>query len=228
MGGAKMSGEWLLPDRVFDGGSLRAGVALHLEVDRVTSVRAEDVPPGTTPRPIEGTVSPGFIDLQVNGGGGVMLNSQPTLAGMDAIAAAHAGLGTVAILPTVITDAPEVLEAAANAAIAAKAQGRPRLLGLHIEGPHIDPVRRGTHAARFIRPLDDAYDGGDPAPAGRRRSGQDHARPGIRHPRPDQRPCGAWRPRVPRPQRLHRRKRPSRRWLPEPPAPRTSSTPCLR
>jgi N-acetylglucosamine-6-phosphate deacetylase len=58
----------------------------------------------------------------------------------------------VALLPTVITDAPEVLDRAAEAALGAK--GRPGILGLHIEGPHISAARRGTHAARFIRPLD--------------------------------------------------------------------------
>jgi N-acetylglucosamine-6-phosphate deacetylase len=83
----------------------------------------------------------------------VLLNAEPTAAGMEAIAAAHRRLGTVAILPTLITDAPEALDRAAEAALAAR--GRPGLLGLHVEGPHISVARRGTHAARFIRPLDD-------------------------------------------------------------------------
>ena len=103
-------------------------------------------------RRISGIISPGFIDLQVNGGGGVLLNQTPSVAGMQAMAAAHRRFGTVAILPTVITDRPEVLAQAVGAAIAAK--GVQGIAGLHIEGPHISVARRGTHAAAFIRPMD--------------------------------------------------------------------------
>jgi N-acetylglucosamine-6-phosphate deacetylase len=73
---------------------------------------------------------------------------------MLAIAAAHRRFGTVAILPTVITDRPEVLAQVAKAALAAK--GRAGILGLHIEGPHIALARRGTHAADWVRPMDAA------------------------------------------------------------------------
>jgi N-acetylglucosamine-6-phosphate deacetylase len=83
----------------------------------------------------------------------VFLNTNPTPEGMATIAAAHRRFGTVGILPTLITDAPEVLDRAAEAALAAR--GQPGILGLHIEGPHISLPRRGTHAARFIRPMDD-------------------------------------------------------------------------
>ncbi|TNC68812.1 N-acetylglucosamine-6-phosphate deacetylase [Rubellimicrobium roseum] len=142
---------WLAPDRLFDGERLHEGLALRLYAGRVADLAPAD--PRMGARALPGTVTPGFVDLQVNGGGGVLLNAQPTVEGMEAIASAHRHLGTVALLPTVITDAPEVLDRAASAALAAR--GRPGLLGLHIEGPHISVARRGTHAARFIRPLDD-------------------------------------------------------------------------
>ena len=95
---------------------------------------------------------PGLTDLQVNGGGGVLFNADPSPDGIAAIIAAHRALGTAAILPTLISDAPEVMEAAAAAVIAAR--GMPGLAGIHLEGPHIAPARRGTHEARHIRPLD--------------------------------------------------------------------------
>lgn len=144
---------WLAPDQVFDGGTLAAGIALQIAAGRVARVcPLADLPPGTA-RAVPFTISPGFVDLQVNGGGGVLLNQTPTAAGMEAIAAAHRRFGTVAILPTLITDAPDVMERASDAAIAAQGQGG--ILGIHIEGPHIALARRGTHAARFIRSLDD-------------------------------------------------------------------------
>ncbi len=145
---------WLCPDRVFDGQSLLEGHALGLGRDHVIELRKlSDLPAGAILQPISGTVTPGFLDLQVNGGGDVLLNAEPTPAGMAAIAAAHRRFGTVGILPTLITDAPEVLDRAAEAALAAR--GRHGILGLHIEGPHISVARRGTHATGFIRPLDD-------------------------------------------------------------------------
>jgi N-acetylglucosamine-6-phosphate deacetylase len=142
---------WLAPTRVFDGERLHEAMALRVEDGRVVDLAPLD--PGMQARPLPGTVTPGYVDLQVNGGGGVLLNADPTVEGMDAIAAAHRRLGTVALLPTVITDAPEVLDRVAEAAL--KAKGRDGVAGLHIEGPHISVARRGTHAARFIRPLDD-------------------------------------------------------------------------
>ena len=142
---------WLAPTRVFDGERLRQGFSLRLDGGRVAELAPLD--PRMEARKVQGIVTPGYVDLQVNGGGGVLLNTEPNVAGMEAIAAAHRRLGTVAILPTLSTDAPEVLDRAADAAIAAK--GREGLLGLHIEGPHISTVRRGTHAARFVRPLDE-------------------------------------------------------------------------
>jgi len=141
---------WIAPDLLFDGETLRRGLALPV-TEGVTGapVALAEAP---TAQPLPGILTPGFVDLQVNGGGGVLLNQTPTPEGMAAIAAAHRRLGTAAILPTLITDAPEVLDRAASAAIAAK--GQKGIAGLHIEGPHIAAARRGTHAERFIRPLD--------------------------------------------------------------------------
>lgn len=145
---------WIIPDQVFDGATLRGGMALQFNDDVVTAVQAETtLPAAHKVHKIKGIITPGLIDLQVNGGGDVLLNQMPTPAGMATIAAAHRRFGTVAILPTLITDAPEVLGHAAGAAIAAK--GQSGIIGLHIEGPHISVARRGTHAACFVRPLDE-------------------------------------------------------------------------
>lgn len=149
-----MTSQWVLPDLVFDGSALLGDMALRCEQGRIVDlVSAADIPADAQAQRIIGTVCPGFVDLQVNGGGGVLLNQTPTLDGMRAIIKAHRKLGTVAIMPTVITDGPDVLAAAADAAFLAR--GEAGFAGLHIEGPHISHARRGTHDARFIRPLDD-------------------------------------------------------------------------
>ena len=145
--------EWLCPDRLFDGETLREGLALGVEHGRTTTLRpANDLPADAVRRPINGTLVPGYLDLQVNGGGDVLFNTTPTAQGIAAIAAAHRRFGTVGILATLITDTPEVLAQGVKAALAAK--GQPGFLGIHIEGPHLSIARRGTHRAAFIRPMD--------------------------------------------------------------------------
>jgi len=145
-----MSDGWCAFAQVFDGTRLHRDAAVLIQAGQVAALG--DAPAGVPVR--QGCLSMGFVDCQVNGGGGVMLNSTPTPDGMRAMAQAHRRYGTVAIMPTVITDAPDVLEAAAQAAIAAvNTEG---IIGLHIEGPHIAKAKRGTHAAQHIRPLDAA------------------------------------------------------------------------
>ena len=145
---------WLCPDLLFDGQSLLPDQALAVVNGRIQALTCQkDLPASAIRQRIAGTITPGYLDLQVNGGGDVFLNTSPTVVGMAAIAAAHRRFGTVGILPTLITDVPDVLDRAAEAVLAAG--DLPGVLGLHIEGPHICLPRRGTHAARFIRPLDD-------------------------------------------------------------------------
>jgi N-acetylglucosamine-6-phosphate deacetylase len=101
-----------------------------------------------------GWLLPGFIDTQVNGGGGVLLNDQPDVDGIAAIAAAHRSFGTTGLMPTLISDAPGIIARAIAATDEAIAAGVPGVLGIHIEGPFINTERRGIHGARFMRELD--------------------------------------------------------------------------
>ena len=140
---------WFAPDALFDGQTLRHGVAIRTDGQRI--IELSDNPPDATP--LRGTLTPGFVDLQVNGGGGVMLNTSPTSDGIRAILAAHHRHGTVALMPTLITDYPDVLDTLADAVLTLHDERG--FIGLHIEGPHIAPARRGTHCAGRIRPLDD-------------------------------------------------------------------------
>ncbi|NKW91519.1 N-acetylglucosamine-6-phosphate deacetylase [Rhodobacteraceae bacterium R_SAG9] len=144
-----MTDLWIAPDRLFDGHSIQTGVAVHVKDGQITDIG----PASADALKVSGLMTPGYVDLQVNGGGGVFLNETPTRDGIATIAEAHRRFGTVALLPTVITDSADVLDNAANAAIAA--QGLPGVMGLHIEGPHISKERRGTHEADYVRPFDD-------------------------------------------------------------------------
>ena len=123
---------WLIPDAIYDGTRLRPGAALAVVGRRSQTI---GTPPKNAPtRHLKGTLTPGFLDLQVNGGGDALLNNDQTPAALHTMAAAHRRFGTVGILPTVITDAPEVLARAVDATLAAFAVPKPdrSLLGLHI------------------------------------------------------------------------------------------------
>jgi len=100
---------------------------------------------------------PGFIDVQVNGGGGLLFNAAPTVDTLRGIAAAHRRFGTTGMLPTLITDTADVMHAALEAVDAAIAEGVPGILGIHLEGPFLAPARKGIHDAKLFR-LPDASD----------------------------------------------------------------------
>ena len=103
-----------------------------------------------------GWLMPGFIDTQVNGGGGVLFNDHTDVEGIRAIGAAHARYGTTGFLPTLISEEPARIAMALDAVDAAIEAGVPGVIGVHIEGPILNPARKGIHDAAKFRLLDPA------------------------------------------------------------------------
>ncbi len=132
------------------------GLAVGLRDGRIRFVGPEaDLPQAMVRHDLEGAdLLPGFIDTQVNGGGGVLFNDQPTTDGIAAIGAAHRRFGTTGFLPTLITDHLEVVDAGMKAAAAGMSARLPGLLGIHLEGPFLNPARRGVHDAARLQQLD--------------------------------------------------------------------------
>ncbi|WCT79621.1 N-acetylglucosamine-6-phosphate deacetylase [Novosphingobium humi] len=142
-GQALIAGQWRSSARlVMDGGRI-VSIDEAGDADQVIDLQG-------------GYLLPGFVDTQVNGGGGVLFNDCPTVDGVAAIAAAHARFGTTALLPTLISDSVEAVAAALDAVDDAIAQGVPGIVGVHIEGPFINPARKGIHSEARLRRLDDA------------------------------------------------------------------------
>ena len=109
-------------------------------------------PPGVTVQRLgrEAILAPGFVDLQVNGGAGVLFNDDPTPAGLRRIATAHARLGTTSFLATLVSGSRDLRRQATESVVLALAQSVPGLRGIHIEGPFIAPARRGIHPEQAL------------------------------------------------------------------------------
>jgi N-acetylglucosamine-6-phosphate deacetylase len=145
----------LIPTRALVDGALQSGVAVLIDGARIFGVvPADSLPADAETQRLDGTLVPGFIDTQVNGGGGVLFNDAPTVEGIAAIGAAHRRFGTTGFLPTLISDDIDVIRRAVIAVDAAIEAGVPGVLGIHIEGPFLNVDRKGIHSAEKIRPLE--------------------------------------------------------------------------
>lgn len=142
----------LVNARVLAARGWRDDVAVLVEGERIRGLAsARDVPAGARMHDLSGRMLlPGFIDCQVNGGGGVLLNDQPTVESIRAIGAAHRRFGTTGFLPTLISDTIDKMGAAIAATDLAIALAVPGVLGIHLEGPFISRERKGVHAEKYL------------------------------------------------------------------------------
>lgn len=145
--------EVLTGARIFDGACFLDGHALVIEAGEIAAILPEPEAPAEGRRAVTGILAPAFLDLQVNGGGGLMLDGTTDLDGLRRICAAHRALGTAGVLPTLITDTPAATAHVIALGIAAAKAQVPGFLGLHLEGPHLDPRRKGAHDPALIRPM---------------------------------------------------------------------------
>ena len=129
---------------------IKEGVITHIEALSDSEKQRKEFPERVSNRLI-----PGYIDTQVNGGGGVMFNHAPTFKSVEVMANAHRKFGTTTLFPTLITDDITTIESAANAVSEAIESGHPSVEGIHFEGPHLSVEKRGVHLSKYIRPLTD-------------------------------------------------------------------------
>lgn len=139
--------------RLFNGTEFIDNQLITVNNQKITSIT-----PGNSDQADEilnGTVVPGFIDVQVNGGGGKLFNNEPTLETLQLMSKAHQKFGTTAMLPTLITDNLQTMKLAADAMSLALQQNTPGIVGIHFEGPHLSIPKKGIHPESCIRSISD-------------------------------------------------------------------------
>ena len=103
-----------------------------------------------------GILAPGFIDTQVNGGGGAMFNDSPTPESLKTMIESHRQFGTTSIFPTLISTDFERMRSAAKAVTDALNQNIPGIRGIHFEGPYLSKAKKGVHNEQIIRNVDES------------------------------------------------------------------------
>jgi len=141
--------------RILTADGFRDDLAVVIEAGKISALLSDAAPQlGSAAEQVDlggGWLLPGFIDAQVNGGGGVLFNNTPDVDSLRTLAAAHRRFGTTALLPTLISDDVQVMRTAIDATRTAIEQGVPGVIGIHLEGPYIAPGRKGTHDASKFR-----------------------------------------------------------------------------
>ena len=151
MATALINGRVVLRDEV------QSGLSVVIEGDRIVTL-TQDPPQDAARVDLGGQLLlPGFIDVQVNGGGGRLFNDDPSVETIAAMAAAHRRFGTTGLLPTLISDDFSIIERAIAAVDEAMDECVPGVIGVHIEGPFLSNKRRGIHLASMLQPFDDRF-----------------------------------------------------------------------
>ncbi len=141
-----------------EGAKARSNRSLTIRQGKIASIQKSGAPPPKGAERIDlggNRLLPGFVDIQVNGGGGVLFNESPTVGALRTISDAHVQFGTTTLLPTLISDDYAVIRRAMGAVCEAIEEGVPGIIGIHVEGPFLNPERKGAHDESKFRTLDD-------------------------------------------------------------------------
>lgn len=149
----------LVNARIFTSDMWLTQYAVIIDGDKIIDICPENNLPATVSNRIDlhgQRLLPGFIDTQVNGGGGVLFNDAPTIDTLHTMSSTHRRFGTTGFYPTLISDDLSVMAAAIATVDSAIRNKIPGVLGIHLEGPFLNPERRGVHDANKFKVIDEA------------------------------------------------------------------------
>ena len=148
----------IIGSKLFNGKKFIEHKALLIDDQHIAGIVNEDaIPTDFLIKKLDGGIlSPGFIDLQVNGGGGKLFNNSPDKESLNTIISAHQYFGTTSIMPTVISDSLNILQKCTDT-ISNEINNNHSLLGIHIEGPFFNVKYRGVHQKQYINTINASY-----------------------------------------------------------------------
>ena len=149
----------LVNSRIFTGEQWLDNHAVIIDGDIISEICAANNLPAKVTHTIDLSgerLIPGLIDTQVNGGGGVLFNDAPTVATLRTMGEAHRKFGTTGFYPTLISDDLDVVEKSIAAVTQAIEEKVPGVLGIHLEGPFLNPERKGVHNSAKFKIIDEA------------------------------------------------------------------------
>lgn len=149
-----MKNDTYFVSRIFDGEQIHNECLVTVRDGRIETLEP-NAPRHSPCEKLNGLLVPGFVDLQINGGGGVQFNHAPSLPTLTKMSSAHSLTGTTSMLPTIMTDSFAVMEQGANAVAQALSQDISCIAGIHFEGPHLSVAKKGMHSGEHIRGLSD-------------------------------------------------------------------------
>ena len=149
-----MKNDTYFVSRIFDGEQINNECLVTVRDGRIETLEP-NAPRHSPCEKLNGLLVPGFVDLQINGGGGVQFNHAPSLPTLTKMSSAHSLTGTTSMLPTIMTDSFAVMEQGANAVAQALSQDISCIAGIHFEGPHLSVAKKGMHSGEHIRGLSD-------------------------------------------------------------------------
>lgn len=141
--------------QLFDGATIHNNVRFVVESQRIERLETDCLGQDSADIYLNGLVTAGFIDTQVNGGGGSLFNADTSVTALSNMIAGHSRFGTTSMLPTLITDSSAKMQNAASAIQEAIAQQLPGVAGVHFEGPHLSLPKKGIHPSNHVRPISD-------------------------------------------------------------------------
>jgi N-acetylglucosamine-6-phosphate deacetylase len=142
--------------QLFDGQKMHTNMHMSVNNGKISHIETSQKSQFTADAQLNGLVCAGFIDTQVNGGGGVLFNYEQSPTALSKMMQGHAKFGTTAMLPTLITDSPDKMFKAANAVADAIAESIPGIVGIHYEGPHLSQAKKGIHPSSHVRTVSDS------------------------------------------------------------------------
>ncbi|WP_371195997.1 N-acetylglucosamine-6-phosphate deacetylase [Glaciecola sp. SC05] len=144
-----------LTQHLFDGVQMHRNMHLQVDEGLIVAILPASTSPLEADESLDGLVCAGFIDTQVNGGGGVLFNHEPSFQSLQTMMRGHTKFGTTTMLPTLITDSGTIMQKAATAVKQAIETSLPGIAGMHFEGPHLSLAKKGIHPSEHVRSISD-------------------------------------------------------------------------